>query len=128
VAARDEGDGLAQVCEFIARHHAKRLTIDVLARRAGLSKFHFIRSFTARTGQTPHQYLRAKRIDRACHLLATTPMPISDVCEACGFESLSSFSGVFRRLTGETPAAYRAARRRNVLIPSCFVRMFRMGK
>ena len=78
--------------------------------RAGLSSFHFIRAFRAHAGQTPHQYLRARRIERAKELLVTTPMPVTEICDAVGFQSLGSFSSLFRRLTGETPAAYRAER------------------
>jgi AraC-like DNA-binding protein len=116
---------LRDVREFIDRHYAKPLTIERLARRAGLSQFHFIRTFRAAFGETPHQYLRARRIERAKELLVTTPMPITEICDQIGFQSLGSFSSLFRRLTGETPAEFRAARRKNVYIPSCFVRMYR---
>lgn len=102
--------------------------MDQLARRAGLSAFHFIRAFRSAYGETPHQYLRARRIDRARELLVTTPMPITDVCVQVGFQSLGSFSSLFRRLTGETPGAYRAKRRKNVYIPGCFVRMYRADR
>ena len=102
--------------------------MDHLARRAGLSAFYFIRAFRSAYGETPHQYLRARRIDRARELLVTTPMPITDVCVQVGFQSLGSFSSLFRRLTGETPGAYRAKRRKNVYIPGCFVRMYRADR
>jgi transcriptional regulator GlxA family with amidase domain len=102
--------------------------VDQLARRAGLSAFHFIRTFRSAYGQTPHQYLRARRIERARDLLITTPMPITEVCVQVGFQSLGSFSSLFRRVTGETPAAYRAARRTKVYIPGCFVRMYRADR
>lgn len=95
---------------------------------AGLSTFHFIRAFRASVGQTPHQYLRRRRIERACELLATTPVSVTDICDAAGFQSLGSFSSLFRRLTGESPAQYRARRRRNVYIPACFVRMYRADR
>jgi AraC-like DNA-binding protein len=119
---------IEDVKAVIDREYACRLTIDDLARRARMSTFHFIRVFKVRTGQTPHQYLRARRIARAKHLLETTPMPVTEVCERVGFESLGSFGAVFRRLTGESPAAYRATRRRPVCIPSCFLRMHRVGR
>jgi AraC-like DNA-binding protein len=113
---------------FIDRHYAKPLTVTRLAQRAGLSPFHFIRAFRAAAGQTPHQYLRAKRIERAKELLVTTPLPVTEICDQIGFHSLGSFSSLFRRVTGETPAAYRAQRRKNVYIPGCFVRMYRAGR
>ena len=119
---------IARVRDYIDRHYAKPLTVPHLAQLAQLSTFHFIRAFRSETGVTPHQYLRARRIDRACELLVTTPMPVTEVCDAVGFQSLGSFSALFRRMTGEAPSAYRAKRRRNVVIPGCFIRMYRAGK
>ena len=116
---------LAGVREYIDRHYARPLTIDRLAARAGLSPFHFIRAFRAAFGDTPHQYLRARRIDRAKELLVTTAIPVTEICDQIGFSSLGSFSSLFRRLTGETPAGYRAERRKHVYIPTCFIRMYR---
>jgi AraC-like DNA-binding protein len=117
--------GLARVREHIDRHYAKQLTIEKLAGMAGLSPFHFIRTFRTAYGQTPHQYLRARRLDRAKELLVTTVFPVTEICDQVGFQSLGSFTTLFRRQTGETPAEYRAARRKNVYIPTCFIRMYR---
>jgi AraC-like DNA-binding protein len=117
--------GLIRVREHIDRHYARELTVDTLAALAGLSPFHFIRAFRAAFGQTPHQYVRGRRIERAKELLATTMFPVTEVCDKVGFQSLGSFTTLFRRLTGETPAEYRAARRKNVYIPTCFIRMYR---
>lgn len=114
--------------DLIDRHYTRNLTIARLAKASGLSSFHFIRSFRAAFGATPHQYLRAKRIERAKELLVTTPLPITEICDRIGFQSLGSFSSLFRRLTGQTPAAYRAERRKDVYIPACFVRMYRADR
>ena len=119
---------MRDVVEFIDRHYARPLTVAALARRARLSRFHFIRAFRAATGLTPHQYLRERRLDRARHLLATTTMPVTEICRTVGFTSLGSFSTLFRRATGRSPAAYRASERRPVYIPGCFVRMYRLGR
>ena len=118
VAAAD----LTRVREHIDRPYARPLTVQ---RLAGLSQFHFIRAFRAATGLTPHQYLRERRIHRAKELLVTTPMPVTEICDAVGFQRLGSFSSLFKRLTGETPAAYRLRRRREPYIPGCYVRMYR---
>jgi transcriptional regulator GlxA family with amidase domain len=126
--ARQGQSNLAMVRAFVDCHYAKPLTIDRLAGRARLSSFHFIRAFRAAYGETPHQYLRGKRLERARELLVTTPLPITEICDQVGFQSLGSFSSLFRRLTGETPAKYRAARRKNVYIPSCFIRMYRADR
>jgi AraC-like DNA-binding protein len=127
-SGRTERRDLDRVREYIDRHYTRPLTVAELAKSARLSTFHFIRAFRAATGHTPHQYLRARRIARAQELLVTTPMPVTEVCDAVGFQSLGSFSALFRRLTGETPAQYRAHRRRSPQIPGCFVRMFRADR
>ena len=116
---------LKGVREFVDRHYARPLTVDRLAARCGLSPFHFIRAFRAAFGTTPHQYQRERRLERAKELLVTTPLPVTEICDRIGFQSLGSFSSLFTRLTGETPAAYRSQRRKSVPIPSCFVRMYR---
>ena len=72
--------------------------------------------------------MRTCRINRAKELLVTTPLPVTEVCDRVGFKSLGSFSSLFRRLTGESPAAYRAKRRKDVYIPGCFVRMYRADR
>jgi AraC-like DNA-binding protein len=99
---------LPRIREFIDRHYAKPLTVDRLAGRCGLSTFHFIRAFRAAFGITPHQYLRQRRLDRAKELLVTTPLPVTEICDQIGFQSLGSFSSLFRRMTGETPASRSA--------------------
>ena len=116
---------LETVREHIDRHYQKPLTVDRLADLAGLSTFHFIRAFRSAYGATPHRYLRDRRLDRAKELLVTTMYPVTEICDQIGFQSLGSFSSLFRRLTGETPAEYRAKRRTNVYIPTCFIRMYR---
>jgi AraC-like DNA-binding protein len=119
---------IADVRVYIDKRFAEPLTIDRLALIAGLSPFHFIRAFRTEVGQTPHQYVRQRRIDRACELLVTTPLSVTDICDATGFQSLGSFSSLFKRVVGETPAQYRARRRRDVYIPGCFVRMYRVER
>jgi transcriptional regulator GlxA family with amidase domain len=115
------------VREFMDRHLHKPLTVPQLASRAGLSTAHFIRAFRAEFGVTPHRYLRERRLDRARELLATSAIPITDVCDRVGFLSLGTFSHLFKKVTGESPSEYRAKRRRNVYIPTCFIRMYRAG-
>jgi len=116
------------ICAFVDRHLPEPLTVSRLARLARVSPYHFIRAFRASTGQTPHQYIRARRLERARELLVTTPMPVTEICDAVGFHSLGSFSSLFRRATGETPRAYRAARRKRPYIPACFIRMYRADR
>jgi AraC-like DNA-binding protein len=114
-----------EVCEYITRHHREPLTVERLAALAGLSPFHFIRRFRAAVGVTPHRYLRDRRLERADELLVTTSLPITEICDRVGFQSLGSFSSLFKRSSGETPSIYRAKRRKRVYIPTCFIRMYR---
>jgi len=58
-------------------------------------------------GQTPHQYLTAKHLEHARHLLAHTDQPVTEICLSVGFASLGAFSWLFRRRVGVSPAAYR---------------------
>ncbi len=83
------------------------LTLDELARVAVMSPTHFLRVFRQAFGQTPHQFLTERRIERAKDLLRMTNRPVTDICLAVGFESLGSFSALFRRRVGVSPATYR---------------------
>jgi AraC-like DNA-binding protein len=120
---------------IIDERFAEPLTVDQLARAAGLSRYHFIRSFRRAFGCTPGRYLRERRLTRARQLLASSDLPVTDVCFAVGFESLGSFCTLFRRSEGETPAAYRArileARKKATVapyVPGCFLRAFALFK
>jgi AraC-like DNA-binding protein len=98
---------IVQAKLFIDRHFADHIDLDNISDEAYFSKFHFIRLFKKIYGKTPHQYLTFVRIEKAIVLLRTNK-PVSEVCYAVGFESLSSFSGLFKRLAGLTPSDYLA--------------------
>lgn len=87
---------LVQAKLFIDKNYADKIDIDQISDEAFFSKFHFIRLFKEIYGKTPHQYLTSVRIDNAI-LLFQKDKTISDVCFAVGFESLSSFSGLFKK-------------------------------
>jgi len=74
--------------------------------KAFLSKFHFLRLFKNSYGQTPHQYLTEQRIRKAKQLLRSG-MTATEVCAAVGFESLSSFTRLFKKLTGTPPSMFQ---------------------
>jgi len=80
--------------------------ITQVARRAGISPFHFIRQFDALFGETPHQFRIRARLDRAKQLLASGES-VTDTCMEVGFSSVGSFSGLFARRIGVAPSAYR---------------------
>ena len=96
---------IVQAKLFIDDNYSENIDLANIADEAFFSKFHFIRQFKKIYGKTPHQYLTVVRIEKATQLLRTG-IPVSEVCWAVGFESLSSFSGLFRRIVGLTPSAY----------------------
>jgi AraC-like DNA-binding protein len=119
---------LVQAKLFIDTHFAEQIDLDSIADEAFFSKFHFIRLFKQIYERTPHQYLISVRIAGAKQLLRSG-MSATDTCYAVGFESVSSFTGLFKRQTGVTPSVYRqqqldlqSAIRKAPLnfIPNCF--------
>lgn len=97
--------------DFAAACFDEPITLNDMARVACLSTNHFLRTFKQAFHQTPHQYLTRIRLERAQGLLAQTDQPVTDVCFAVGFESLGSFSWLFRQRVGLAPEAYRRAKR-----------------
>jgi AraC-like DNA-binding protein len=81
-----------------------------LAGAAGMSPFHFLRTFRAVVGVTPHQFILHERLRRAAVRLRQTDDSISSIAFDAGFNDLSTFNRRFRRLIGRTPSAYRAQR------------------
>ena len=99
--------------------------IPALAAVACMSSAHYIRSFKATFGETPHCYLQRRRIERAMERLRRTDHTVSHVCIEVGWTSFATFSRTFRAMTGDSPVAYRRRHRRSRPIPGCFVRMYR---
>jgi AraC-like DNA-binding protein len=83
---------LSAVRTYIDDHYDQPLSTAELARRAHLSRYHFIRLFRRFFRETPHQYLIRQRLDQAKYLLANSTLPVTDICFAVGFESVGSFS------------------------------------
>src|SRR5213593_2280957 len=103
------------------RAYAEPLNVRAVAAVAYLSEAHFIRSFRATFGETPHRYLQRRRIERAMALLRTTDLAVQDVCVTVGWTSLATFTRRFREVVGVTPAAYRsAAPDAPAAVPTCF--------
>lgn len=113
---------------FIDVHYALPIDLNNISEEAYFSKFHFIRLFKSAYGVTPHQYLIKVRIENAKLLLAKEN-PVSQVCFTIGFESISSFTALFKKLTGITPSAYQKMKMRKYeiiqddplhFVPACF--------
>ena len=117
---------LLRVRDLIDRAYAEQLDISALARSASVSTAYFSRSFKAAFGETPHQYLMSRRMERAKALLRSRDLSVTDVCLAVGFTSLGSFSTQFRRFVGDSPSAYRERDGHQELarLPNCYVRMW----
>jgi AraC-like DNA-binding protein len=107
--------------------YAEPLGVDDLARAAGLSPAHFSRQFRQAFGETPHQYLLTRRLERAAALLRTTDRSVADICLSVGLQSIGSFTTSFGRMFGMSPTAYRAAHppaAAYAVIPSCVTRVY----
>src|SRR5262249_8248150 len=101
------------------RAYAEPLDVPSVAAVAHLSEAHFIRSFRACFGETPHRYLQRRRVERAMFLLGETKRSVTDVCYDVGFTSLGTFSRTFRTVVGETPSEYRRGHE-PIEAPHCF--------
>ena len=122
---------------FIDDHFHEPISLDHISREACFSRFHFHRLFTRIYRRTPHQYLRLKRIELAGKLLGDQSLSIMDVCNSVGFESVGSFSGLFKKETGLAPRQYRhkliyrEKKARDFpaeFIPSCFANAWQRDK
>jgi AraC-like DNA-binding protein len=91
---------------FIDKNFDRVITLDDICKEACLSKFHLIRSFKKLYGVTPYQHLTFLRIKKAKELLQTN-LPITTVCYHLGFDSPTSFSGLFKKITGKTPVEFQ---------------------
>jgi len=100
---------LRLVQEYIQAHLDQPLGLADLAALVQLSTPHFLRMFKQATGQAPHQYILAQRLERAKGCLRTSRLSMTAIALALGFQTQSHFAMHFRRLTGLTPTAYRRA-------------------
>ena len=109
---------LLRARDAMDRAYAEPLNVRAVAAVAYLSEAHFIRSFRATFGVTPHHYLQRRRVERSMFLLRETDRSVTDICLDVGFMSLGTFSRTFREIVGETPSAYRASNG-PVMAPNC---------
>jgi AraC-like DNA-binding protein len=107
--------------------YAEPLDVDDLARAAGLSRAHFSREFRRAFGDSPHQYLLTRRLERAAALLRNTDRSVADVCFSVGLQSVGSFTTSFTRAYGKSPTVYRAEfppASHLARIPACVMRVY----
>jgi len=101
------------------RAYAQPLNLIYLSQLANVSEAHFIRTFKATFGETPHRYLQRRRVERAMFLLRETGRSVTDICLDVGFGSLGTFSRTFADIVGDTPTEYRN-RKLVFAVPTCF--------
>ena len=103
------------------------LDVDDLAGAAGLSRAHFSREFRRAFGESPHQYLLTRRLERAAALLRSTDRSVADICFSVGLQSVGSFTTSFTRTFGKSPTVYRAEfppASHLARIPTCVLRAY----
>ncbi|MBL9210075.1 MAG: helix-turn-helix domain-containing protein [Opitutaceae bacterium] len=106
-SATAEPPAVAKARAYIAEHISEPLSLDQVARAANMSAFYFCKVFKAGTGLTLTHYIARARIERTKQLLLNANTRISEAAYEAGFQSLSQFNRVFRRIAGESPTAYR---------------------
>src|SRR6478672_9586450 len=114
---------------FMDENYQEPLNLEEISRKAFLSRYHFHRLFSQVYKKTPHQYLTSRRMDKARELLSENKQ-VSEVCSEVGFESLGSFSVLFKKEIGFAPQYYRnmawlkkqqAKEQPRKFIPHCFI-------
>lgn len=98
---------IAALTEYLAQNYSHEISLEDMAARCGLSKYHFLCSFKQYTGFTPYDYLNTLRIAQAKNLLADTDLPAYKIGQMVGFPGEASFIRLFKLKTGATPGAYR---------------------
>lgn len=105
-----EPPAVTRARSFVAANLAERMTLGEVARAAHMSPFHFCKVFKAATGFTLTDFVARARVARVRELLLNPQVRVSEAAYAAGFQSLSQFNRVFRRVAGEAPTAYRGHR------------------
>jgi AraC-like DNA-binding protein len=118
---------LLRAKDLIDARYREPLDVPALARAAHLSPAHFTRAFRAAFGETPHQYLLTRRLERSATLLRNTDRSVAEICFAVGLRSVGSFTTSFGRAYGCSPTAYRASfppAATRARIPTCVLQAY----
>ena len=118
---------LLRAKDLIDAGYRQPLEVPALARAAHMSPAHVSREFRRAFGETPHQYLLTRRLERAAALLRSTDRPVTEICLDVGLRSLGSFITSFGRVYGSSPSAYRAAHppaADRARIPTCMLQTY----
>jgi AraC-like DNA-binding protein len=121
---------------YIDKNYQEPIDLDAISQQAFLSRFHFHRIFRQIYQRTPHQYLTWKRINKAKDLLSENK-PVTEVCNEVGFESIGSFSVLFKKEIGFAPTYYRnmawlkkqkTKEQPKAFIPHCFIEGYKLDQ
>jgi AraC-like DNA-binding protein len=121
---------------FIDENYCEPINLEEISQQAFLSRFHFHRLFSHIYKKTPHEYLTLKRIDQA-KLLLTQNKSVTEVCREVGFESVGSFSVLFKKEIGFPPTYYRnmawlrkqkEKQQPKAFIPHCFIESYHLNE
>jgi len=118
---------LLRAKDLMDARYREPLDVPALARAAHVSPAHFTRQFRRAFGETPHQYLLTRRLERAAALLRNTDRSVADICLTVGLRSIGSFTTSFGRAYGMSPTAYRASNppaSSRVRIPTCVLQAY----
>ena len=119
---------LCRARTFIDQSYDLPLDLNEISKQACLSRYHFLRLFREAFATTPHQYLIHRRIEKAKELLRSRRISVTDVCFEVGFQSLGSFSSLFRSRVGDAPVNYREREMQSLRkVPPCFLSMNGLG-
>ena len=121
-AVEESNRRMLRARDAMDRDYAQPLDVAALATIAFASEAHFIRTFRATFGETPHRYLQRRRVERAMFLLRETDRSVSDICLDVGFTSLGTFSRTFTAIVGEPPTTYRWRAADLRAVPACFMK------
>ena len=109
---------MRRVTQYIEENLASTIRLQDLAHIARLSHSHFCRAFKESLGHPAHAYVMLQRVQRAQRLMLSTPESLSQIAAQCGMADQAHFCKLFRRLVGESPNAWRRARRLSATAPA----------
>lgn len=104
---RDTRERMRGLLDFIEEHYGEKITVQEAAERCYYSQSHFMKYFRQYMGVSFVEYLNSYRLFRAAGLLRTTDQPVTRIAQSCGFDNLSYFNRLFRRMYQMTPVQYR---------------------